>query len=336
MKIPTATIIVVLILIVTNSQDATADYFCNYLKLSNEPYFRFDTDLFLKHYKIVYKHCLSDSSFDIFEQKSKIHFDSTKVTGIWYRRPVLPCISIEDQNKEVQRQLAFEARTQYEYILRTLDDAIWVSLPERLRLAEDRLMQLRYAESCGFSVPDTIISNRRDVIDEFLLKHERVCVKPIYIGQMILNDGLRLFYTSIISRTDIDFLSKVENFPVLLQEFIPKSLELRVTVVGSQVFPVEIDTKGDPEVSVDWRIENGKRVEFKQCKITLELSNMIMKLVKKFGIMFAAMDIILSENGNYYFLDLNPNGQWAWLDQNLKLGIAENLRFTLLGRQKYV
>lgn len=268
-------------------------------------------------------------------RKSGHSISSEEISGVWYRRPVLPVLEIVDAPSDVSRQLALEARVQYESVLRTLNQSVWVSLPERLRVAEDRVAQLRAAQSCGFRVPDTIIANSPDCVREFLSRHGYACMKPILLGQMLMQDGLKIYYTSLVSAEDSEVLSRISNFPVLMQEYIPKLRELRITVVGNRVFPVEIDCHGDIDATIDWRIDNGQRAEFRPTYLPDATIDMALSMTKCFGVQFASMDVVVAHDEHFYFLDLNPNGQWAWLDQQLDLGIATELSRVLTGRQQH-
>jgi glutathione synthase/RimK-type ligase-like ATP-grasp enzyme len=117
----------------------------------------------------------------------------------------------------------------------------------------------------------------------------------------------------------------------LLQEFVDKEDELRITVVGDSVFPVRVLSVSGSEAAIDWRIENGTQVQYQQTSISPHLTRLVMKVMRRFDLEFAAMDIVVSKTGQCYLLDLNPNGQWAWLDQLLGLGIADQLRSVLSG-----
>jgi glutathione synthase/RimK-type ligase-like ATP-grasp enzyme len=193
-----------LVLIVTNSSDPTADFFIANLRANKQPYFRFDTDKFLTSYGIQYSHSKRRSCVSLTNTNTSEKVLSDDVSGIWYRRPVDPQLNIDDAKDELGRQLSQEARCEYEWILRSLDGVKWVSRPERLRFAEDRLVQLRIAADVGFSVPDTIITNSESEARQFLSLHPRVCNKPLLIGQMEIGEDLYLYYNSMVSEKDND------------------------------------------------------------------------------------------------------------------------------------
>jgi len=48
----------------------------------------------------------------------------------------------------------------------------------------------------------------------------------------------------------------------------------------------------------------------------------VRELLRGLGLRFAATDFVVTPAGEWYFLDLNPNGQWAWIEQETGLPIC--------------
>jgi len=311
-------------LLITNSKDATADYFCSYLSLHDIPFFRFNTDKFLSHYQVNFTFKNGGSSFELSVLDSNTNICSEQICGVWYRRPVNPLVNIKDTSKENLKELSLEARLQYETIIRTLTRPLWVSNPDKLRYAEDRILQLKVAKAIGFEVPDTIISNSPKTVKAFVETFEKVCIKSLHLGTLEIDGSLRIFYTSIIEEGDWEIVEKSRFFPLMLQQYIHKKHEYRITVVGKEVIPVKVIPE-DNQAMVDWRIENGNRVIYKLVSLPESVMQMSRSIVTELGVRFASMDVIESSNGDFYFLDLNPNGQWAWLDQTINTNIAAQL-----------
>jgi hypothetical protein len=313
-----------LILIITNSKDATADYFCQFLTLHDTPFFRFNTDEFLTQYRVDFIFKNGSSHFEIKNLNSNSVISSEQIYGVWYRRPVNPLVNIQDTSSENLKELGLEARLQYETIIRTLTKSLWVSDPDKLRYAEDRVVQLKAAKKIGFKVPETIISNSPETIEAFVNGFDKVCIKALHLGTLDVNGALRMFYTAILEKQDRDVIEKSSLFPLLLQQYIPKKREYRITVVGEDVIPVEV-MANDGQEMVDWRIENGRKATFKLASLPESIIQMSRSIVAELGVRFASMDVVESNDGSFYFLDLNPNGQWAWLDQTINTTIAAHL-----------
>jgi len=320
-----------MVLLVTNTKDATADYLCSSLQANGMGHLRFDTDQYLSRYKVSYKSSNDSESFVLRDEISRNELCSREVTGVWYRRPVAPELSIDEEPPEISSQLSIEARVQYESVIATVPTRNWISAPDRIFVSENRLLQLRVARECGLSIPSTIIANSSQEMMQFIETHDRCCTKPLFSGQFNTREGLKLFYTTIVDKNDTKFVAAVRNFPVLVQEYVDKQYELRLIVVGRSIFPVKIYSQDDTRTATDWRVENCTIPRYEATEVPNELLAAARRIVSRFGLQFSSMDIIVTQNGGYYFLDLNPNGQWAWLDSMLHLGVSSTLANMLVG-----
>ncbi len=122
-------------------------------------------------------------------------------------------------------------------------------------------------------------------------------------------------------------MAKIEQIraaPVILQRIVPKMTELRITIVGDKIFPVAVLSDNE----VDWR----------KSKITLEsidlpnnIEDLCFEYVSALGLRYGCVDMIISPDGDYYFLEINPNGQWGFVEQKTGLPIGKAIAHLLLG-----
>jgi glutathione synthase/RimK-type ligase-like ATP-grasp enzyme len=108
-------------------------------------------------------------------------------------------------------------------------------------------------------------------------------------------------------------LDSVRLAPCQFQEYIQKQSELRVTVIGDDVFAAEIHSQAHEKTSIDWRHYD---VQIPYCKATLP-SDMIercLALTRSYNLNFSAMDLVLTPDGRYVFLENNPNGQFIFVE----------------------
>ena len=54
-----------------------------------------------------------------------------------------------------------------------------------------------------------------------------------------------------------------------------------------------------------------------------EIKKACVDLTKYYGLEFGAIDLVLTPEGNYVFLEINPNGQWAWIEVLTRLPISD-------------
>jgi len=302
-----------MILIVTNTEDNTIDYF---LGSVSKKHFRFNTDKFLMDYDFDFS-----QNWYIRDKKCNLFINQKKINGIYYRRPVLPHLNIQNANDNLSWQLQNEAYEVFDSFINSIDVNFLNSKYAMIK-AENKLIQLKNAKNVGFYIPKTIITNDKSRLYQYLNQNKKYCIKPLYLGYFELNRNNYIPYTAIIEKCDYDMII---NYPVFIQEYVEKKYELRITCIGDKIFPVKILSQSNNSTKIDWRVDNCSSVEYMKTRINNELKNKCNKLLHCFNLNFACIDLIVGKNNKIYFLDLNPNGQWAWLDEILNLGIAKEI-----------
>ena len=202
-------------------------------------------------------------------------------------------------------------------LMRTLfPDATWVSDFYAIRRAEDKVLQLSLARKLGFNVPETIFTSDETAARHFMDTHSSVITKPIQVEFFEQDGGLYNFYTKKIDKTTD--LSGLHLAPAIFQEAIDVKHELRITVVGSQVFAAKIhdeESRADPDVR-DWRIGIYKgQLSIEAYDLPSEIAEKCIALVRDLGLNFGAIDMIVDNDDKYWFIENNPNGQWAFVEQ---------------------
>jgi glutathione synthase/RimK-type ligase-like ATP-grasp enzyme len=254
------------------------------------------------------------------------------IHAVWYRRTErirLPADLDEGDKLLAER----ESRAFIQGLWRVLNKALWVSTPDAIRQASSKAEQLVRAAKCGFHVPTTCISNDVKYIHDFLEglgDQTEVIYKPHTPIMVDQPDGKKgVVYTMRLGREQRERLEEIRFTPGIFQAYIPKEVELRVTVVHDEVFACAIDSQAVADTRTDWRAHRWGDVNSSPPHATTalpeQLADACRKLVSSYGLMFGAIDLIRDPTGRYHFLELNPNGQWAWIQQRTGLPIREKL-----------
>jgi glutathione synthase/RimK-type ligase-like ATP-grasp enzyme len=120
-------------------------------------------------------------------------------------------------------------------------------------------------------------------------------------------------------------LEALPVMPVILQNYVEKRIELRITVVGERVFACAIHSQeGDAATRVDWRNDIGA-LRHESFTLPPEIEEKCVALVRDLGLEFSAIDMIVTPDGEYVFLESNACGQWLWLERRAGLPIAGTL-----------
>lgn len=297
-----------MILIVTHKEDYTADYVIDKLNSRGIDYHRFNCeDSFSEKIDLRFGN-----------NRSATLFNGKTITSVWYRRTKLPDIRTESQEEQI-------------YLLKETDAFLsnlmgiipgkWLSNPVAVREAENKFLQLKIAEDIGLLIPATIVSANKQTIKDFYDLHEKMVIKPLNTGRIDYRDGnSKLLFSSIVTAEKMENINSHELIPSIFQEYIEKEYELRVTIVGENVFAAKVMSQSDPETTIDWR---RKQLRFFPAEIPEEITIKCKKMMKRLGIAFGAFDFIKTKKGQYYFLEVNPNGQWVWIENDTGLEISE-------------
>jgi glutathione synthase/RimK-type ligase-like ATP-grasp enzyme len=307
-----------LVLILTNAADKTSALVENDLKTLGVNYVRLNTKSFGSDSSIAFNLVDSTPGFVIIKDGNQISGDD--IHSIWYRRPVAPEVAHLHQDFAVAQFVRAELESALYGVLFSLR-CKWISHPSSIRLASHKIAQLNAATRLGFDVPKTIVSMNPDDIRQFYkaLRSEgkRTVAKLVSKGppHATAPEHQYCVYTSVLSDADLESSVALSVCPATYQEYVDKKYELRVTVVGEKVFACEIHSQATEKTSVDWRRYDLPNTPHVPHRLEPLIEERCIALTKYFGLRFSAIDLILTPDNRLVFLELNPNGQWGWIQE---------------------
>ena len=209
--------------------------------------------------------------------------------------------------------------------LSCFQDALWVNEHFLQERALNKILQLQIAHKIGFNTPDTIVTSSPNEAREFVSKQKSAVAKPIGQGAFEIDKKEYGFYTSRIT-TKADFSGLLYS-PAIFQKAIDVDVDIRATVVGDKVFAATIRSKtiDIPSSHVrDWRIANDDpAIRIEGYTLPKKIAALCIEHVHELGLKFGALDLILDKKGIYWFLENNPAGQWAFVEQKTKQPIGK-------------
>ena len=296
------------ILIITCSYDKTIDYIIEKNKYRAN-FFRFNVDLFAD-----YGITISNTYWEISYRNNTINSNTT--LSIYYRKPTFPDTS--DFAPEYRRIINSDILAIIDGLANSFSGVV-LTKPYLLRQAENKIFQLIYAKSHSILMPKSFIGNN----DHWKCINDQRIIKPISVGKIETSSGIAIIQTNLMHENDS--YDSPELTPVYIQEYIKKSFEVRITVVDDDFFAVKIVSDN----MIDWRAGNNNQYEI--IDIPIEIKKCIKMMMKDFQLRFGAIDYIVDVDGKWYFLEINPNGQWQWLECILGLSISDSIMKILLG-----
>lgn len=216
-------------------------------------------------------------------------------------------------------------------LLRGLD-CLWVNHPEKVVAAEYKPLQLTLAAQAGLKVPRSLVTNDPDSVADFFDQCQgRVVYKTLSGGDLLGADAMPLLvYTSVVKRDHLRLTGALSATPCLFQEHLPKQAELRCTVIGDEVFPVQIESQHAPESTVDWR-RGYAHLRYRVYQLPRETREQCLRLTRQLGLVYAALDFVITPENEHVFLEINPGGQWLWLESETGLPMTEAIADLLAG-----
>ncbi|MET8156740.1 ATP-grasp ribosomal peptide maturase [Sphaerisporangium sp. NPDC005289] len=242
-----------------------------------------------------------------------------QVRAVYYRRPTS---YLSEGPSQVERFVRTQSRFGLGGLLAALP-CPYVSHPWAINAAEHKPLQLATARRIGFEVPATLITNRADDARAFAAEHGPIVYKPLRATPYAGPDGEpATIWTAQVQLYDLD--DSIGGAAHLFQARVDKAADLRVTVVGERVFCVRLDSD-----LLDWR-QDYDRLAYTVIEAPAGLAEGCVAYLDALGLRFGAFDFALTRDGVPVFLECNPNGQWAWLEDATGAPIAAAIADLLL------
>jgi hypothetical protein len=256
-------------------------------------------------------------------------FDLNRVTAAWNRRPSDPTPHPEMPDVATREHVRREAKKFLSDVWHSLD-CLWIPGPDdNVLKAQHKAAQLKLAESLGFEIPPTLITNNPQQLLQFYSQHNGRIVSKAHYYAFMLPEGEtspeRLYHilTSVVSNREVGYAHAVRYGPVIFQAYVPKRLELRITVVGQQVFAAEIHSQQTHHTRHDWRRYDLVHTPHRPHDLPEDVRRLCLRLVERLGLCFGAIDMVLTPDGRYVFIEINPSGQYAWIEELTGLPISD-------------
>jgi glutathione synthase/RimK-type ligase-like ATP-grasp enzyme len=242
-------------------------------------------------------------------------------SSVWYRRVRSPAPPV-DMNSGVYDFCVRESRSTLLGML-LASDARFMSPPSAVWAAENKVYQLAVARKLGIPIPKTLVTNSPTAIrSAFARLNGRMVIKPAKSGYVDFGPEQHAIYTNRFLEEHLERVEAARLCPAIYQELLEKSCDVRVTLVGHQVFVAEIDSQSDPAAITDWRHTSNPNLPHRSGELPGEIIDGLFRLLDALNLSFGAVDLVRMKDGSYRFLEINPNGQWLWLEDQLGFPIA--------------
>ncbi len=279
-------------LIITNSYDATTDVLIKYIGSHNIFRLNYDKN--------------EDTKISITKEGIKLSVNNHDITDkeikkVLWRKPFNNELEID---KYLDAELKYIYREIYNYF--SVQHKTILVVPNIERYV-GKIVQMTIAKTY-FNVPNWSVELNNRLSDG-------ICVAKSLSTALTSNN--KIIYTTKVIKEKLDV-----KYPWYLQDLIEAELDITIVYIDGKSFAYELMRKKD---LIDWRKEiNKEKQEWKIHEISIDFENAIIAYMSRLSLKFGRLDFLF-DSGNYYFLEVNPNGQWAWLDLENKNGLMTEM-----------
>jgi ATP-grasp ribosomal peptide maturase len=315
------------ILVLTCADDPTADAVMDVLRQERARVVRLDTGDFPMELRLSATTAADGRWSGTLDNRAGALLDLERVRSVYYRRPTrfrLPAgMSAADEVFA-----AVEARHGLGGLLASLD-VLWVNDPIKMAVAEYKPLQLTFAARCGLAVPRTLLSNVASDVAEFAKTIDGPIVCKPLSSLVFTEDGQQMTkqYTTIIDPDTVD-VAAFGATAHLVQEYIAKAYEARVTVAGNIALGVKITSTSEAG-KTDWRSDYDS-LSYQPIEVPVHVQRGIQRFLHRLGLTYGAFDFAITPAGQWVMLECNPAGQWLWLEAQTGVPIAAALAELLM------
>ncbi|MFE2251534.1 ATP-grasp domain-containing protein [Streptomyces lavendulae] len=230
---------------------------------------------------------------------------------VWWRRVRAAQKATEDNKDAFERNLINnDCRGALTGILCTAFHGQWISHPEATDRASDKLYQMAVAQKSGFRVPRTLVTQSRDEVADFLGEVGRVIVKPV------VGTSGPLLFTQYLEDPASIAMESFEACPAVYQEYIEGDEHVRLNCFGDRMYAALLKTD-----KLDWRAD--LTIPISVWPVPDETAEKVVAVLRGLGLRMGAIDIKLTPSGEPVWLEVNPQGQFLFLEPLLRIPLAE-------------
>lgn len=261
----------------------------------------------------------------LYTEDGSIDLDDIK--AVWWRKPYVsrPSESLSRvQFPYARRESEYAMKGMWELLLNN-PDVYWMSNPHNIRRAGNKVIQMEKGTAHGLVSPKTLITNDPEDVRKFYDETSQRMVFKSMTGPFLLPGEVEEPYTAetfvpglplVRPFTDEDMknVDSVRQSACMFQELVEKKHELRVTVFEDRIFTCRINSQKNELTRYDWRRQD-TLPQATVGELPDSIADACLKLLDEFGLRFGAFDFIVTPDDEHIFLEVNPNGQWLFVQE---------------------
>ena len=241
--------------------------------------------------------------------------DIEQINVIWYRRWIHRGYNDFHTDEQKQGYIRSENYGATNFLFHSLKNKYWYIQDNITQQYPTKTEQLKAAVNAGFKIPNTLICCSKESLKNFMLENNnKVINKSISEGESFTKKGELGLYFTYTSMIDFESIEKIENsfYPSLFQNCIDKKYELRIFYDKGKLYPMAIFSAQNETTKVDFRnYDNKKPNRCVPYKLSKSENSKIRNLMSELNLETGSLDIIVDLDNEWFFLEVNPLGQFG-------------------------
>lgn len=322
-----------MILCISHSDDFyTIDIVVKKLKELGKEVVRLNSDKFSEYLSFEYKIHSGESVIEVTYDGKK--FTAKDVEAVWYRKlwGIPTPEELDGSFHGIYRQ---EYTTMRNLFFESISHVPWMNCMDiDHKIGENKFKQLNEAEKAGLVIPESLFTNNQEKVKSFFYS---VCNKQMIAKlhgalSRSMSGNTPMFPTTLIEEDDLESLDTLHYCPMIFQEAIDKSYELRIAYVDGTFFAGKINATQSENGKTDWRIANDLQSTWEEYNLPEKICVSLSTMMESMGLLFGVIDMIRDTKGDYVFLEVNPQGEWGMIQRDLGYPIGETIAEKLVAR----
>jgi glutathione synthase/RimK-type ligase-like ATP-grasp enzyme len=321
------------VLIITHSNDNECiEVVSKKLREYNAVPIRFIVDEYPLKYSL--SSCYENNEWKVYLDYQGVRVSIHDISALWYRRSHNLGSGLSGiLEGEYLASVHGEVRATLFGMLESLN-CFQIGKFSQYRRLDSKEEQMKIASHLGLKIPETCITNNPEEAKRFIKERPNGVISKMQSSFAINKDGVEnVVFTNVMKEEDLENIDTLQYCPMQFQEKLEKAVELRVTIVGDQVFSFAIDSQKLDNAKVDWRREGVVLLyDWKPYELPLDVKEKLLQMMDIYQVNYGAIDIIVTPENEHYFLEINSAGEFFWLDRLIDGAISDQIAKVLIGK----
>ncbi len=301
-----------MVLIIAPPDDHTVHDVMDWLRFKAQPYYRISrADLATINFSVAHNNTWLDLP-------GHGRLSLAQITAVWFRRSA----DIPHWHDSIPAELHEHAEQEYKAstnaLLRALATRPSLGHPDKMQV--DKLEVLNLAQQLGFVCPASMITNQKESLLAFKAQYPSLVMKALRPAPPLVQaDGTYLLYTTLLD--DAAIAAFPDQFlPTFFQQAIPKLYDIRIFYLDGKCWAIAIFPPAGSGIDVRQQAAEAPKVPW---AVPDDLALKINALMQALGLNTGSLDFVAAPDDAFYFLELNPVGQFSWVSKAANYNLEE-------------